>query len=633
MESRYEIWNDNDKTTISDVVEVAFAAQSNDTIKVKITNCAIDEDNDMCDVICTIDNVVNFKNRPATNTQWKNDYPTLSASQINLLSINFMIQRGYSITNSSDINGQKYTYYNSKYPGGPIIFGLEFFFVTADFTLQYYKSGTNEIANINGTNAMIYDIDGAAWSGYDVKSELFSGTEGFKPLSDSNIYYSKSSSNILSKDGGIGVNNRLNTNGIFKNTSAFVVGNKKAEFKIKYGGCSRGILFGFLSPYRFELPKPTIATNKKIVYEEEAYNTIYEQYVPNNYHGSLINFLGNSELYNSAVFSFPMSQYEHKAGEIKIENENGSDVTSYFNITWPESSTGNIEIKLKNEYLSSKEFYNHLYTITIPKAFNKNHGVNNPSIYSLIETGNTIFDTENYSVVSEAVELKYDIVTEASIDNGTISFNTNTDTVKMGENNTREVTFKPDERYELESVRINGENIDINSIDINSQGVYTYTFTNNNVVENIKQNIEITTKLVKGNINLTKVDKNDNTILLSGAIFKIEKLDNEGNIDSTFNVIERTTDDNGKVEFTELLIGKYRITEIKAPEGYELSGRPIEVEITKDIREQNIIASDRLKLILPETGGNRIIIFNLIGFIVIIISIVLGKLENKYNFK
>jgi len=128
-------------------------------------------------------------------------------------------------------------------------------------------------------------------------------------------------------------------------------------------------------------------------------------------------------------------------------------------------------------------------------------------------------------------------------------------------------------------------------------------------------------------------NKNDNTILLSGAIFKIEKLDNEGNIDSTFNVIERTTDDNGKVEFTELLIGKYRITEIKAPEGYELSGRPIEVEITKDIREQNIIASDRLKLILPETGGNRIIIFNLIGFIVIIISIVLGKLENKYNFK
>ncbi len=135
--------------------------------------------------------------------------------------------------------------------------------------------------------------------------------------------------------------------------------------------------------------------------------------------------------------------------------------------------------------------------------------------------------------------------------------------------------------------------------------------------------------LVKGKITITKVDKKDNTKYLSGATFKIEKLTEDDTIDENFTVIEKTTEGKGIAEFTELLVGKYRITETKAPEGYELSKNAIEVEITKDLKEQNIIATDRLKLKLPVTGGMGKVIFTIIGISLIIIARFIIK--NKVN--
>jgi len=135
--------------------------------------------------------------------------------------------------------------------------------------------------------------------------------------------------------------------------------------------------------------------------------------------------------------------------------------------------------------------------------------------------------------------------------------------------------------------------------------------------------------LVTGKITINKVDKKDNTKLLSGAIYQIEQYDKDGNIISA-SVQQKTTDTNGKVEFTDLPIGKYKITEIKSPNGYELSKEPIEVEINKEQRELNIIATDNLKLELPITGKKSYVLhFIVAGIVIIMCAIALGKKQKK----
>ena len=130
---------------------------------------------------------------------------------------------------------------------------------------------------------------------------------------------------------------------------------------------------------------------------------------------------------------------------------------------------------------------------------------------------------------------------------------------------------------------------------------------------------------VKGKIIITKVDRNESTKYLSGTTFKIEKLIEENTIDNTFISVEKTTREEGIVEFTDLAVGKYKITEIKAPEGYELSKNTIEVEITKNAKEQNILVTNKLKLQLPQTGGKGIYIFLLSGIVLICFLLIFHK--------
>ena len=185
---------------------------------------------------------------------------------------------------------------------------------------------------------------------------------------------------------------------------------------------------------------------------------------------------------------------------------------------------------------------------------------------------------------------------------------------------------------EIEKIpAINGEEYKINSKDFEKYEVKTIPDNANGIVGEDLIEITYVYNLVKGKIVITKVDKTDETKLLSGAIFKLEKLDEFGNIDNTFTILEKTTGENGKAEFEELLVGKYRITEIKAPEGYELNSVPIEVNITNKEKDLNILATDKLKLQLPETGGKGVSLFIIIGSIVCMSSILLNKLKIKKN--
>ena len=136
-------------------------------------------------------------------------------------------------------------------------------------------------------------------------------------------------------------------------------------------------------------------------------------------------------------------------------------------------------------------------------------------------------------------------------------------------------------------------------------------------------------KKVEGNIKITKVDKKDNSKPIEGATFRVEKLNESGEVDEEFSYQELTTDKDGKVKFEGLEVGKYRVTETRAPQGYELSKESIEIEITKENRDIRLTAENELKLVLPETGGvNNNIIFIVSGLVIIAVAIILNR-RNK----
>lgn len=134
---------------------------------------------------------------------------------------------------------------------------------------------------------------------------------------------------------------------------------------------------------------------------------------------------------------------------------------------------------------------------------------------------------------------------------------------------------------------------------------------------------------VIGSVQVTKVDSTTDDIV-PGATFKLEKLDNTDNVDTTFNAVEVTTDKDGIALFENLEVGKYQLTEIKAPEGYELMNKVEKVEITKAKRDVEVRASNRPQFALPATGAiNYTIGLIAIGAILITSSVLLVKKSKK----
>lgn len=146
---------------------------------------------------------------------------------------------------------------------------------------------------------------------------------------------------------------------------------------------------------------------------------------------------------------------------------------------------------------------------------------------------------------------------------------------------------------------------------------------------NVKSDIPV---VYTGAANLVKVDANDHTNVLPGAIFEVyrpataEELEAGGDFlteidgvkemvvkESFFNnsllegekVEEVITDENGKAAIYGLAYGKYYLLETKAPDGYNLVGKPLEIEINESshIDENTITVENKMGLVLPETGG------------------------------
>lgn len=134
---------------------------------------------------------------------------------------------------------------------------------------------------------------------------------------------------------------------------------------------------------------------------------------------------------------------------------------------------------------------------------------------------------------------------------------------------------------------------------------------------------------VDGSIEITKTDSRDTTKFLENAEFKLERLttDSDGNdiIDESFSAISKKTDENGKIKFENLDVGKYRLTETKAPEGYNCLTNTIEVEIDdENVNIQKNVGNIK-KTVLPVTGSTARINFYIVGTLSLLLLLLTRK--------
>ena len=151
----------------------------------------------------------------------------------------------------------------------------------------------------------------------------------------------------------------------------------------------------------------------------------------------------------------------------------------------------------------------------------------------------------------------------------------------------------------------------------------------------------------KTNIQLLKIKAGtaEDPEKLKGATFSIEKLLENGDVDSSFSKVERTTHDDGLAVFENLADGTYRITEVKAPEGYNLLKSPITVILNRKessikVNEEDVIekldgdtiiiqVADQKKFDLPATGSWSRLILGFGGGILIGMAVIMYLLQKR----
>lgn len=102
--------------------------------------------------------------------------------------------------------------------------------------------------------------------------------------------------------------------------------------------------------------------------------------------------------------------------------------------------------------------------------------------------------------------------------------------------------------------------------------------TTNVTLSNPSQSQTITNEKIIQAVQLTKLDKRDNTVKLDGAMFDLQKDDGSGYI----TIDTQTTDLNGQITINNLQPGNYQFVEVVAPTYYLLNSAPIKFAITSN---------------------------------------------------
>lgn len=351
----------------------AYGAEVNQQIKLKITNCAIDEDNDLCDVILTVTPIETLK-EIRTLERWS-FYLYTGEELTNFDSSGKILVNVLSITKQFNIENRTISTCN---PGDLMLFDLNTIFTESKLTLDYYKAGTQNKANINGVAGFISNLNVAAEKFRQYQHEFTDffceGNEAVVPNCNSKIYYDSSSPKTEKSEewGGVYATNSY-VAGNWKNNSCLILEDEKSKFEMLYGGTSCGITFCFFSPYQYVTPEPNISVDKDMVYENEEYNVKVSQYVPNNYYANLVKFINLNSYYTSFKIMANVNGYKYKnldMSKVKVYNSTDNDVSSMFDISLKNET---ITATLKPEYLEKMNFYNNIYYLKIPLKYIENN--------------------------------------------------------------------------------------------------------------------------------------------------------------------------------------------------------------------------------------------------------------------
>ena len=238
----------------------------------------------------------------------------------------------------------------------------------------------------------------------------------------------------------------------------------------------------------------------------------------------------------------------------------------------------------------------------------------------------------------DAVELKYDYMSKT----WTHKFE-RLDKTDVNDGNTE---------YEYRVVERASDSDEYKADGLVTIGEYTYTASQTPLADG-KITLTNTRTDPKFTLNLTKkgID-GQNTPLLDGVEFKLEKLNDDNTAEETYNGVTGSDSTNqGKYSFASLSPGNYRLTETKTAEGYTLLAEPIEFTLTADgkcklngidydevtqdpaSRVYNIALTiyNRKGFTLPHTGADAPSLWLLIGLPALVA--VLLVLVFRYNKK
>ena len=124
------------------------------------------------------------------------------------------------------------------------------------------------------------------------------------------------------------------------------------------------------------------------------------------------------------------------------------------------------------------------------------------------------------------------------------------------------------------------------------------------------QTFTLTNFKPKYDLQIKKVDKDDPSKVLQGAVFELYEGTDEATDEATLKKVgdSQTTDANGLTTFAGLEKGTYWIKETKQPEGYvEPDGKYIKVDVPDENVQNPMVVTVKNELLvfeLPETGGS-----------------------------
>lgn len=334
---------------------------------VLITNSAVNKKGELLDAVVKINNVKKFSAADS-------GYAT------------FGVKSSYTVAKdvSNPTSTNSYTTKNNE----PMVLELGTSKATAEINITYYLAGTykdesnkGNLGNVTGASATIWDFDNVASGTY--AAERFAGNEGIVPLNgDALIYYNITPTHknpsyayeYKTEDNGIAIKTKQggNVDSLNYENMVFLKTNiTDSTFKLSFGGETGNLFLTFASPYPYNLNMPTKTVDVKEAISGKVFHYNIMQYVPNNYYGTIFglqkvfdNMYSNTRYTSFKIWETFNKNLEINTKDIKVTNELGEDVTSYF--TFTVDSNNKMTGIVNSDTFDKAEFYGHAYNVSVP---------------------------------------------------------------------------------------------------------------------------------------------------------------------------------------------------------------------------------------------------------------------------